>query len=136
MKKLIVFLFVFSLLTGCGERPTQPTQTQQTTPVENVTIQISDISPTGATVILTDTNTEPYVYGEWYKIQRKTEGGWQDVPPVIDNYGFHEIGYLPNDKGEVTFVINWEWLYGTLPAGTYRMFKQVNFQEITIEFTI
>ena len=136
MKKFIIFLFTLTILTGCVGQSAQPTQTQQTTPVENVTIQISNISPTGATFILTDTNTEPYVYGEWYKIQHLTDGGWQDVPPVIDNYGFHEIGYLPNDKGEVTFIINWEWLYGTLPAGTYRMFKQVNFQEITIEFTI
>ena len=136
MKKLIVFLFVFSLLTGCGERPTQSTQTQQTTPVENVTIQISDITPTGATVILTDTNKEPHVYGEWYKIQRMTDDGWQDVPHVIDHGAFNAMGYLPDENGEVKFTINWEWLYGTLPAGTYRMLKQVNSQKIAIEFTI
>ena len=135
MKKFILFLFVLAILAGCAEQPIPSTQIQQTQ-VENVTIQISDISPSGATVIITDTNPEPYVYGEWFKLQRKTEGGWQDVPTVIDNYGFHEIGYLPNNKGEVTFVINWEWLYGKLPAGTYRIFKEVNRQEIFIEFEI
>ena len=135
MKKRIVFLFTLFILTGCAEQPIPSTQIQQTQ-VENVTIQISDISSTGATLVITDTNPEPYLYGEWYKIQRKTEGGWQDVPTVIDNYGFHEIGYLPNNKGEVTFVINWEWLYGKLPAGTYRIFKEVNRQEIFIEFEI
>lgn len=135
MKKRIVFLFVLAILTGCAEQPIPSTQIQQTQ-VENVTIQISDISSSGATLVITDTNPEPYLYGEWYKIQRLTDGQWQDVPPVIDNYGFHEIGYLPNDKGEVTFVINWEWLYGKLPAGTYRIFKEVNRQEIFIEFEI
>ena len=135
MKKRIVFLFVLAILTGCAEQPIPSTQIQQTQ-VENVTIQISDISPSGATLVITDTNPEPYVYGEWFKLQKEVNGQWQDVPPVVDNYGFHEIGYLPNDKGEVTFVINWEWLYGKLPAGTYRIFKEVNRQEIFIEFQI
>ena len=135
MKKRIVFLFVLSILAGCAEQPIPSTQIQQTQ-VENVTIQISDISSSGATLVITDTNPEPYVYGEWFKLQKEVNGQWQDVPPVIDNYGFHEIGYLPNDKGEVTFVINWEWLYGKLPAGTYRIFKEVNRQEIFIEFQI
>ena len=136
MKKFILFLLALFILTGCGGEPAQPAQTQQQTQVENVSIQIFDISPSGATLVITDANPEPYLYGEWYKIQRLTDGQWQDVPPVIDNYGFHEIGYLPNDKGEVTFVINWEWLYGKLPAGTYRIFKEVDRQEIFIEFEI
>ena len=106
------------------------------TPVENVTIQISDISPSGATLVITDTNPEPYLYGEWYKIQKLTDGQWQDVPHVIDNYAFTAIGYIPDENGEVKFTINWEWLYGTLPAGTYRIFKEVNQQEISIEFQI
>lgn len=135
MKKRIVFLCILSILTGCAEQPVPSTKIQQTQ-VENVTIQISDISPSGATLVITDTNPEPYVYGEWFKLQKELSGQWQDVPTVIDNYGFHEIGYLPNDKGEVTFVINWEWLYGKLPAGTYRIFKEVNRQEIFIEFEI
>ena len=135
MKKFILFLFVLAILTGCAEQPIPSTQIQQTQ-VENVTIQISDISSSGANLVITDTNPEPYVYGEWFKLQKEVNGQWQDVPPVVDNYGFHEIGYLPNNKGEVTFVINWEWLYGKLPAGTYRIFKEVNRQEILIEFEI
>lgn len=136
MKKLIVFLFVLSILTGCGGEPAQPTQTQQSTQVENVTIRISDISPSGATLVIADTNPEPYLYGKWYKIQKLTDGQWQDVPHVIDNYAFTAIGYIPDENGEVKFTINWEWLYGTLPAGTYRIFKEVNQQEISIEFQI
>ena len=135
MKKRIVFLLGLSILAGCAEQPIPSTQIQHTQ-VENVTIQISDISSSGATLVITDTNPEPYVYGEWFKLQKEVNGQWQDVPPVVDNYGFHEIGYLPNNKGEVTFVINWEWLYGKLPAGTYRIFKEVNRQEIFIEFQI
>ena len=135
MKKRIVFLFVLSILAGCAEQPIPSTQIQQTQ-VENVTIQISDISSSGATLVITDTNPEPYVYGEWYKIQRLTDGQWQDLLHVIDNAAFNAMGYIPDENGEVKFTINWEWLYGTLPAGTYRIFKEVNFQELSIEFEI
>ena len=136
MKKRIVFLLALFILTGCAEQPAQPTQTQPSIQVDNVTIQISDISPSGATLVITDNNPDPYLYGEWYKIQRLTDGQWQDVPTVSDNYAFNAIGYLPNEHREVKFVINWEWLYGALPSGTYRIFKEVSTQKVPIEFEI
>ena len=40
--------------------------------LSNVTITISNVTPTGATINIKDTNKEPYVYGEWYKIERKS----------------------------------------------------------------
>ena len=128
---VLAFACVAALFTGCERKAASAT-----TPVENVTIQISDISPSGATLVITDKNPEPYVYGEWFRLQKEVNGQWQDVPTVIDNYGFHEIGYIPDANGEVKFPINWEWLYGKLPAGTYRIFKEVNRQEIFIEFEI
>ena len=137
MKKIVLLVLTLTLLAGCQNSAAEPTKPViQPTWLENVTIQISDITTTGATILITDKNPEPYVYGEWYKIQKKTDTGWVDLTPVIDNYGFVEIGYLPNDNGEVKFTINWQWHYGELPAGIYRIFKQVNLQEIAIEFVI
>ena len=128
---VLAFACVAALFTGCERKAAFAT-----TPVENVSISISDISSSGATLVITDTNPEPYLYGEWYKIQRLTDGQWQDVPHVIDNGAFNAMGYIPDANGEVKFTINWEWLYGKLPAGTYRIFKEVNRQEIFIEFEI
>ena len=47
-----------------------------------------------------------------------------------------KIFYEIYENGEVKFTINWEWLYGKLPSGTYRIFKQVDRQEISIEFNV
>jgi len=106
------------------------------TEVENVSISISDISLTGATIIIKDTNPKPYTYGEWYKIEKQIDNKWYEVKTIIDNYGFNEMGYIPDENNEVKFIIDWEWLYGELSLGSYRILKQVNNQYISIEFDI
>lgn len=108
----------------------------KTTKIKNVSIDISDISLTGATITIKDTNQNPYTYGEWYKIEKEIDGKWYEVKTIIDDYGFNDIGYLVDENNQVKFVIDWEWLYGKLPLGSYRILKQVNNQYISIEFGI
>ena len=110
--------------------------TYTVTEIENVSITISDISLTGATITIKDTNKNPYTYGQWYKLEKQVNGIWYEVKPIIDNYAFNDIGYIPNENNEVKFVIDWEWLYGELPQGSYRILKQANEQYIAIEFGI
>ena len=104
--------------------------------IENVSISISDISKTSATIIIKDTNINPYTYGEWYKLEKQVNGKWYEVETVIDSYGFNSIAYLPDENNEVKFVIDWEWLYGELPLGSYRILKEVGNKYIAIEFGI
>lgn len=104
--------------------------------VENVTVQIYDISLTGATIIITDKNKEPYTYGQWYKIEKEENGKWIELPPKIKNYGFNDLGYLVDENNEVKFVMDWEWLYGKLDLGSYRIIKKVNDHYIYIPFGI
>lgn len=135
MKKWMVMIWpllcVAVLLAGCGNKSLyQPTE------VENVSIRISDISSTGATVIIKDTNEKPYLYGEWYKIEKNIDGKWCELDTIIDNYGFHLIGYTPDYNGEVKFAVDWKWLYGKLPSGNYRILKQVDSQYISILFSL
>lgn len=106
------------------------------TDVDNVSIRISDISLTGATITIKDTNETPYVYGEWYKIQKQVNGVWEDLETLIDNYEFNDIGYEVDNNKEVKFVIDWKWLYGELQLGSYRILKQVDNKYISIEFNI
>jgi len=107
-----------------------------TTEVENVSINISDISLTSATLIIKDTNNSPYTYGEWYKIEKQIDGNWYELKTKKKDYVFNEIGYLPDKNNEVKFVIDWKELYGELALGSYRILKQVDNQYISIEFGV
>ena len=132
MKKLTAILLILLLaLAGCGkEAGIQPTGGSQ------VTMTVSQVTPAGAVVTIQDDNREPFVYGEWFRIEREKDGVWYEVKTKISNYGFNEIGWLTDESGELTMTVNWEWLYGKLPAGQYRILKQVGTQLISAAFSI
>lgn len=92
----------------------------------NIATEITDISSTGATVIITDTNEEPYTYGEWYKIEKEENGKWIELETKAKDYSFNDIGYLVDKNYKVKFIIDWEWLYGKLEIGSYRIVKKVD----------
>ena len=132
MKKLTVFILIMlALLCGCAQE-----SAYQPTGAENVTMALSDVTPTGAVVTIQDSNEEPYVYGEWYVIKREKDGLWYEAKTKITDYGFNEIGWLVDDNGQLTMDVDWEWLYGELPAGHYRILKQAGTQIISAEFTV
>ena len=132
MKKLtIMFLILVMVLAGCAKE-----SAYQPTGAANVTMTLSDVTPTGAVVTIQDDNTDPFVYGEWFVIEREKDGGWYEVRTKISDYGFNEIGWLTDDQGGLTMTVDWEWLYGKLPAGQYRILKQAGTQTISAEFII
>lgn len=66
------------------------------------------------------------LYGEHFMLERKIEDKWYEVPIILkEDYAFKEIGYelKPGESGEL--IIDWEWLYGSLEPGDYRILKDV-----------
>ena len=64
-------------------------------------------------------------YGEWFDIQRRIDGEWYSLSYIIDNVAFHEVAYiLPTGETSIK-PITWEWMYGELPPGKYRIVTDV-----------
>ncbi len=103
--------------------------------VDNVTIAVSDVTPTSATVIVTDNNETPHVYEAWYIIQKQNGENWENLVAKKE-MTFPEIGYLVDDNKQVKFEINWEAEYGSLETGTYRIIKSVERKYIAVNFNI
>ena len=143
MKKIISLVIALAcvalLLVACSNKSSDQVDKDSAylpTEIENVSIRIFDVSSSGATIILKDTNEEPFLYGEWYSVEKYDGGQWTEVEPIIENYGFTMIGYIPDENDEVKFEINWEWLYGKLPEGSYRLIKSVDNKYISVSFDI
>ena len=136
MKKLCFWISLLVcttvLLTGCAI-----TYDYQLTELENVSMRVIDPTATGATLVITDTNEKPFMYGEWYAIQKEVDGEWVDVETVIREYGFNDIAYQPHEGTDtLRLTVDWEWLYGELPAGKYRILKEVDKQFISATFRV
>ncbi len=48
-----------------------------------------------------------------------------DCSSWTDNAAFTDEGYVLPPEGEAEMKIDWEWLYGKLPPGTYRIKKSI-----------
>ncbi len=93
-----------------------------------VAMDLSNISNTGVTVRFrqyADRSIDELIYGEGYAISRYENNEWVPVPQIMENAAFTDMGYMIPTGGEALINENWEWLYGKLPRGTYRISKTI-----------
>ncbi len=64
------------------------------------------------------------ITGEQFTLERETENGWERVVQKAD-YAFCQVGWMIPVEEDTEFACDWEWLYGELPPGKYRMGKTV-----------
>jgi len=96
--------------------------------LEGVTMTVKEgtVSSTGLTLTLENNSEKQCIYGEYFVLEKKLDGKWYEVPVAIEgNYGFDAIGYELNPGDRREWTVNWEWLYGSLEAGEYRIVKDI-----------
>ena len=95
-----------------------------------ITLKAENVTPTSATIKCTQSDGEPtgeLQTGSWYILENWTqESGWKEMPYVIDGeIGWTSEAWMIPMKGTCEWKINWEWLYGTIPEGKYRIGKEL-----------
>ena len=93
-----------------------------------ITLGVEDIKSTGLTLNCTQSGGEPtgdLHTGGWYVLEMWTkEYGWEQVPCYAEVMWTQEAWMIPmNDSCK--WEVNWEWLYGELPEGKYRIGKEI-----------
>ena len=105
-----------------------------------VDISMKNVTATGATVILSryeDSGNEEITYGEEFRIEKETNGKWQEADVVCEgDYGFKSIAYVLGKDETKDEKLDWEWLYGKLGAGNYRLIKKVQGRELKAYFVL
>lgn len=92
---------------------------------------LKNITPTGATLVFrqNDANAPKgeLMYGEDYVIEVLKDGEWEEAPiPVEGNYAFDAIAIMLPCEEISEREVDWEWLYGELAPGEYRIGKSVD----------
>ena len=111
---------------------TEPGSADQGFPDWGLTLSVEDVSATGLTLVVSQEGGNPtgeLQTGDPYRLITLVDGTWKTVeelplPEGIDGRAWNSIAYLL-PKGETReFEINWEWIFGELPSGTYRLIKE------------
>jgi len=90
-------------------------------------------TPYGLTVLFDQYDSkipEELLTGEHFALDRWTGENWSPMDTVISDYGFTDIGYPLKKGGMTRKVFNWDWLYGKLEPGRYRIRVQVIGSEV------
>ena len=91
---------------------------------------LEGISSTGAMLCYNQYNKEAPTGqledGDDFAIEVKKDGEWEEAPIAVEgDYGFNDIAYTISPDGTTRRELNWEWLYGELAPGEYRIRKGV-----------
>lgn len=93
-----------------------------------IELQVTNTSSEGLTMECTQSGGNPsgeLQTGSYYVVEKKTEGGWEPVPYLLDNVGWTSEAWIIPKNDTVTWEVDWEWLYGELPTGDYRIGKEI-----------
>lgn len=91
---------------------------------------LKQITPTGATLVFLQYDAQApdgeLSYGDDFTIQQNNNGKWEDVPIIMEDvYSFDAIAHIIPVDDSSECVLDWEWLYGSLAPGEYRIRKEV-----------
>ena len=137
MKKFLGILVAAGLLltlASCAQPSYGPTASGETVPQteENewgITLSAEDVTPTGMTLVCTQSGgTAKGILetGSPFAIEREENGVWLPVgtQPGLD-WAWTMEGWIIEPNAQTKWKVDWEWLYGHLEPGTYRMSKEI-----------
>lgn len=113
--------------------------------LQNINLKVSlslkkdTLTKTSATIIISDISEQENTYGEWFRIDKKTNQFWEELKPIDDNYAFKDIAYKMGENHQLEMNIDWSKLYGELESGEYRLIKDLyndGHIYLSVEFTI
>ena len=89
-----------------------------------------DITPSGLKLVIVNSINNPtaFGYGSYYWLEQRIDNEWITVefaPQEYDVAWTSEL-YMLKANDITTIGIDWEWLYGNLPDGHYRVGKNID----------
>ena len=143
MKKYIALILalVFTLsLASCGAKPNNENPAEEAKPNKwGVTLTAENVTSKGLTLVCKQSGGEDVAElttGSPYVIEKLEGEDWVKVPYAPQEYDvvWDMMAYLIQAENTTTWDVNFEWLYGELPAGEYRIGKEITYFRTTGDY--
>lgn len=128
---LLAVVLIFSLSScsaGIGGTGSVMSEYEDVNIFEGVTLSAKEgsINPAGLTLIFQNDKEAEHIYGSFYCVERKDGDQWITLLYVTEqNVGWDDIARILPAKGSSEETVDWEWLYGSLDQGEYRIIKEL-----------
>ena len=95
-----------------------------------ITLTTDNITPSSITIKCTQSGGDAIgelQTGSWYILENWTqESGWKEMPYAIQSeFAWTSEAWIIPMNDTVEWEVNWEWLYGKVPDGKYRIGKEI-----------
>ena len=95
------------------------------------TLSVKNVTASGLTIVCEQSggdNVSELNTGSYYVIQKRTETGFVNVEYLPHEYdiGWTMEAWIIPLNSTTTWDVNWEWLYGKLEPGEYRIGKEIS----------
>ncbi len=131
MKKLFVCFFVFVTLFAAGcSQSIRTSGTGKDVDEWGITLGAEDVTATGMTLTCTQKGGSfagELLTGSPFVIEQLMDGEWIPVPtvPGILDWAWTMEGWMIQPDNTTKWDVNWEFLYGELAPGNYRIQKEI-----------
>ena len=141
MKKLIALVLVLVCIlsiVGCSSKTGGGTSQNLSENNHNdekpnkwgITLKADNVTATGLTIVCNHSggeNVAELYTGSYYVIQKLEKTGWVDVEYLPQEYelAWTSEAWIIQKECTTQWDVNWEWLYGELSAGKYRIGKEI-----------
>lgn len=101
-----------------------------------IELTATQITPIGLTLVCNQSGgdiTGKFSTGSYFNLEVSEDNQWKAVKtlPQKNDIAWTEEAWIIPINDSVQWEVNWEWLYGKLPAGNYRIAKEITgFKEV------
>ena len=91
-------------------------------------ITAENVTASGLTLVVTQSGGFPngtLTTGQPYFLQKKENNTWVSIPPILEAWGWTTEAWVISENDTVRWDVNWEWLFGKLQPGQYRIGKDI-----------
>ena len=99
-----------------------------------IQLDAENVTSSGLTLVVTQSGSIPgatLTTGQPYFLQREENNNWIPLEPLLEAWGWTTEAWIISMNDTVRWDVSWEWLFGKLQPGHYRIGKDIYLETVS-----